>query len=506
LLAKSAARHSEIAVRLALGAGRGRVVRQLFAEGLLIALAGGTLGLLLAYGFVRRLVTMMSNGGPRMLLDARPDARVLLFALSASLAACLLFSLAPALQSMRQSVLPELTEARAGRWRLGKALIVAQMAISVLLLIGAGLSGRTLVNLYALNPGFDPHGVVLFSTNAARLGYTRERIQQIQARVPAELEVLTGIESASVSMFPPISGGGWDGGFVVEGPSAGASQEGVAHINSVGIDFFKTFHTPIVLGREFSQRDTATSPRVVVVNEAFARTHFPDQSPLGKWVAFPFERDTRYEIVGVAKDVKYESLRHEFPPTVYMMTEQVPPGPDSYTFAVRTSGGMASAVAAIEETLAHIDPALRPINVASLESHVAGSLLRERMLATLAGFFGAQALLLGAVGIYGVMAFQVARRRREIGIRMALGANAGSVIGMVLGQTARLTLLGCAIGLSGGVALTRAAAGLLYGIRPNDPATFVVAILTLLLTALAAAYLPGRTAARTNPVETLRTV
>jgi predicted permease len=306
-------------------------------------------------------------------------------------------------------------------------------------------------------------------------------------------------------MFAPISGGGWDGSFVVEGHPPAGSQDNISHVNSVGVDFFKTFRTPVVLGREFNQRDTGTSPRVVVVNQAFAQYYFPDRSPLGEWVAFEGpERDSHYQIVGVVKDAKYESLRHDFPRTIYMMNAQVPPGPDSYTFAVRTEGGMATAVQAIRTALAHVDSELRPVSVLSLEDHVARSLLQERMLATLAAFFGALALLLGAVGIYGTMAFQVARRRREIGIRMALGANEASVIGMVLAQTARLTLAGCAIGAAAGLALTRAAETILFGVRPNDPPTFIAATAGLLLIALAAAYLPGRSAARTNPIETLR--
>jgi len=505
LLAKSAARQREIAVRLAIGAGRGRVIRQLLAEGLLLAVAGGALGVLLAFGFAEGLVTAMSNGGPRMLLDVTPNTRVLFFAAAVSTIACILFSLTPALQATRQSFQPALAEVRACRWLLGKGLIVAQMAITVLLLIGAGLFGRTLINMYSIDPGFDRHGVVMFSTNAAQLRYTRPRMQEMQIRVPAELEALPGVRSASVSMFAPISGGGWDGSFLVEGHPPSGSQNDVSHVNSVGVDFFKTFRTPVVLGREFDRRDTAESARVVIVNQSFARYYFPDRSPLGKWVAFEGpERNTHYQIVGVVKDVKYESLRHDFPRTIYMMNAQVPPGPDSYTFAVRAEGGMATAVQAIGAALAHVDQELRPVSVVSLEDHVARSLLQERMLATLAAFFGALALLLGAVGTYGTMAFQVARRRREIGIRMALGADESSVIGMGLGQTARLTLAGCAIGAVGGLALTRIAQGILYGVRANDPLTFIAAAAGLLLIALAAAYLPGRSAARTNPTETLR--
>jgi len=504
LLAKSAARQSEIAVRLAIGAGPGRVARQLLTEGLLLAVAGGALGVLLAFVFDEGLVWMLSNGGPRMQLDVAPDGRVLLFAATVSLAACILFSLAPALQTMRQTFQPALSEIRASRWVLGKALIVAQMAISVLLLIGAGLFGRTLLNMYAMDPGFDRRGVLLFSTNAARLGYTPEQFQRMQLRVPEELRAIQGVESAAVSKFPPISGGGWDGAFLVEGKDTAHSEDDVAHINSVGADFFKTFRTPILMGREFDQRDTETSPRVVVVNEAFARHAFADRSAVGKWVAFEGpERSTHYEIVGVVKDVKYESVRGGFPRTVYMMAAQVPPGPDSYTFALRARPGVGPA--AIAAALASVDRSLRPANVISLEDHVSRSLLRERLVATLAGFFGVQGLLLSAVGIYGVMAFQVARRRREIGIRIALGANTGTVIGMVLSQTARLTLLGSAIGACCGLVALRGIGEMLYQVGPNDPATFLTAMTGLLAVALAAAYLPGRNAARANPVDTLRT-
>jgi len=506
LLARSAVRQREIAVRLAVGAKRGRVVRQLLAEGLLLALVGGAIGVFLAYVFAERLVTMMSNYGPRVPLDVKPDGRMLLFALGASVLACALFSLAPALLATRQSFQPALAEIRAARWRLGKALVVAQMAISVLLLIGAGLFGQTLVKLYGQDLGFDKNGVVVFSTNAEGLEFPRERIRQLQTKMLAELTALPGVASATVSGMPPISRGSWGQGFIVEGGPPADKNMVSSLINSVGPDFFKTLRSPILLGREFNARDTAASPRVAIVNDAFAKYYFQDRPALGRWIAIGGKPDERYEIVGVVQGYKYNSLRRGFSRTVYLPAAQIPMGGvDANLYSVRTTASMAAVAPAIEAMLKRFDKTLRPVDLSGLETHVAKSVLSERMLGTLGAFFGGLALLLGTIGIYGVMAFQVARRRREIGIRMALGADARSVVGMILGQTARLTLLGCAIGVAGGLALTGVAKGILYGVDPKDPATFAAAILVLVLVALGAAYVPGRSAARTNPVETLRT-
>ena len=463
------------------------------------------MGVILAYAFAERLLVMMSNYGPRIPLDVMPDGRVLLFAVAASLVACILFSLTPALLATRQSFQPTLAEMRSSRWRLGKGLVVTQMAISVLLLIGAGLFGRTLINLYAQNPGFDERGVVLFSTSASGVGYDREHFHRLQSHMLTELAALPGVESASVFSFPPIIGASSTRSFVVEGRPADKNMV-PSMINAVGADFFRTLRSPILAGREFSARDSTASPRVAIVNSAFAKYYFQDRSPLGKWLAFSNQLEQRYEIVGVVRGYMHRDLRTELARTVYLPAAQLPArsGSEANMYFLRTTAGVPTVAPAVQAILQRFDKELRPVGMNSLEEHVAKSVLQERMLATLGGFFGALALLLGAIGIYGVMAFQVARRRREIGIRMALGADAGSVIGMILGQTARLTLAGCIIGAAGGLALTRVAEGILYEVRPNDPVTFGAAITALVLVALAAAYLPGRVAARTNPVETLR--
>jgi predicted permease len=500
LLARSAVRRREIAVRLAIGARRGRVIRQLLAESLLLALAGGTLGVVLAYGMADRLVVMMSNGGRRLLLDATPDTRILLFAAATSLAACFLFGLAPALQATnRQSFLPALAEIRANRWRMGKGLIVVQMAISFLLLFGAGLFGRTLFNIYSVDTGFDSRGVVLFSTNTATLGYDNERVQAIHGRIISELRALPGIEAATVSKYPPVITGSWRQQLLIDGNPV----KGVPNLNSVAADFFKTYRTKIVSGREFDEGDTAMSKRVAVVNEAFAHEYLQDRPPIGRRLSLTVERNSSYEVVGMVKDVKAQSLRNQSPSAVYFLEAQVPPG-DSHTFALRTTVGTAGLAPAINAALTRVDGSLRMQDLRTLDEHIARSLLQERMLATLGVAFAGLALLIGAVGIYGVMAYQVARRQREIGIRMALGANASSMVRMILLETVRLTLFGCAIGAAGGFALSRIAEGIVFEIRPNDPVTFGAAITMLLLTALAAAYVPGRIAAHTKPIEALR--
>jgi predicted permease len=446
-----------------------------------------------------RLVTMMSNGGRSLLLDAVPDARVLLFAAAISLAACLLFGMAPALLASRQSFIPALAEIRASRWRMGKVLIVVQMAISVLLLIGGGLFGRTLINIYSVDLGLNTRGVVLFSTNSATLGYGTERVQAIHERLQAELRTLPGVEAATLSKYPPVNAGSWRQSLLIDG----SPIEGAPNLNSVAADFFKTYGTQLVLGREFDQGDTAISKRVVVVNQAFAHQFLHDRSPIGQRLALTIERDSPYEIVGMVKNVKAESMRGESPPAVYFLAAQVPPG-DSHTFALKTAVGMAGLTPAINAAFARVDGSLRVQDLRTMDEHIARSLLQERMLAVLGAAFGGLALLIGAVGIYGVMSYQVARRQREMGIRIALGADEASLVRMILLQTTRLTLLGCAIGALGGLALTSVAQGILFQITPNDPVTFAAAIGALLLMASAAAYVPSRIAARRNPVETLR--
>ncbi len=503
LLSKAAARRREIAVRLAIGAGRGRIVRQMLTEGLLLALMGGALGVVLAYWSANALVTMMSNGGPRMALDISADGRVLGFALAVSLAACLLFSLAPAWQSTRQGQQPALAEVRGSRWRLGKGLMVAQIAISLVLLIGAGLFGRTLFNMYSLDAGFDRHNVLLFSANFKKAGYKDDRLRVAQERVIAELKSLPGVTAASMALMPPVSGGGWDGDVDVEGYTYGRGEDKTSHLNAAGPGYFKLMGTPVLMGREFDERDGQGVPRVAVVNEEFARYYFKGKPAVGKWLSLGGPE--RAEIVGVVKNIKYRDLRQEFPRTVFFSAMQdVGSRPDWYSFVFRTSLPADEMFRAADAAVQRVDAALRIVEPKTLEQHVERTILRERMLAALAGIFGALALILASVGIYGVMAFQVARRQKEVGIRMALGAKPAAVVRMVLGQTGRLLVVGCVIGLAGAFAVTRLFEKMLFGVEAADSATFAAAVLALGVVAMAASWVPGRRAARVNPVETLR--
>ena len=494
LLGRATTRRREIAVRVALGAGRGRVLRQMLAEGMLLALAAGVLGVLLAWWSADALVTVMSNGGERIALNLRPDLRILAFAASISAAACLLFSLAPAIQATRQGIQPALAEARSGaRWRWGRGLIAAQVAISVLLVIGAGLFGRTLLRLYSIETGFYPRDVILISAKTDRASLQGHALRD---SILESLRSMPGVESASFEMSP-LSYKGWEIGAEVEGYTYGPNEDEHVHVNYIAEDYFRTLRTPVIVGREFNDRDTGESLKVIVVNEAFARRYFQGQSPLGKWVRFKGEE--RMQIVGMAKDIRSRSLRGDIPASVYVNVAQARSAPTG-AFIIRGAG----IVPLVDVALKQVDETLRATDVRTLDENLSRSILQERILGTLSSLFGALSLILVSVGVYGVMAFQVARRQKEIGIRMALGARPLQVTAMVLAETALPVGAGVALGVVGALGLTRLAEKMLYGVAPTDPVTFAGASAMLIALALLAAYVPSRRAARLSPVETLR--
>jgi predicted permease len=506
LLARAATRQTEMAVRLSLGASRERLIRQLLAEGLVLAGLGGALGVLFASWFANGLITMMSNGGPRIALTVRPDLRMLVFAAAVSVLSCLLFSAAPALQATPAVGQALATARTSSRWRFGRGLIGMQIAVSVVLLVGAGLFGRTLLHMYTLDAGFSRDGVLLFSLNAARAGYAGDRLHAVRGLIVGAVESLPGVASASLALFPPISGGGWDGSVAVEGIPA-APGDDRSHLNAVAPRYFATLGAPILAGRDFTDRDTAASPTVALVNDTFARHYFGDRSPIGRTLSIGNGR-LRLEIVGVVRDMKYESLRQAVPRTVFLALRQSPNGMDPNapnTYIVRMSGaGSLESARSIDAALTRVNPALRATDLHTLRDHVARSLLQERLLAALTGWFGVLSLVLVGVGVYGVVAFQVGRRAKEIGIRMALGARPRQVIALMLRETAPPVFVGTLVGVIAALRFTRVTETMLFGVTPTDPVTFAGACFALVAMALTAAWLPGRKAARLNPALALR--
>lgn len=501
LVGRNLARLREISVRMAVGAGRGRLVRQFLAESLVLGLAGGVVGLAVAQIFCRFLVTFMANGEV-LFLSVQPDLRVLAFTGAISLATTLVVGLAPALYATRLNVTPGLKQVRSGdRQNLAKSLIVAQIAISLLLLVGTGLFVRTLINLRTLDAGFRPDGVFVFSIDSDKAGYKGERLRSLETTVRNRLQRLPGVDSASLSLIRILSGGGWNGDVEVEGYTYRQQENNLANFNEVGPQYFRTMGTPVLVGREFNERDLPGSPKVVIVNEAFARYYFGNRSPLGKHV----KHVENAIIIGVVKDVKYQNLKEAFPRTVYFpaLQDASPPPWSSYLVRVH-AGAVTQVMHSIQQTIRQIDPALHITEPTTLTQIVDKSILNERILAMLSAFFGAVAVMLACVGVFGVMASYVARRTNEFGIRLALGAQRKDVLGTVLFEVATVIVAGIVFGLIAAVSVAGLARGLLFGLKPIDPFTFATATLVLVAAAFLAGYVPALRAANVDPTEALR--
>jgi len=506
LLARASARQREIAVRLALGAGRRRLVRQLLTESVLLALMGGGFGVLFAYWGSPLLVLLMSRGQSRVALNVYPDLRVLLFTLLITLITGIAFGLAPALRATSMIAGPgsrTLTVTRAGR-SLGRVLVVAQVALSLVLVIGAGLLIRTLRNLETLDPGFDRQNVLLFGLDPTRAGYKGDRLAELYQQLLDRMKQMPGVRSASFSFLTPISGGGWDNFVFVEGYTPAPGEDMDTYLNSVGPEFFATLHTSLLLGRDFGPQDRRGSPPAAIVNETMVRRFFGGRSPIGK--KFGWGQDRRkaeYEVIGVAGDAKYLSLRETVPPTAYLSAFQSKEW-GGVTFEVRTTANPSGFAPQIRNLLSSVDSRLTASEVITLAEQVDQSLYQEKLISTLSSFFGVLALLLACIGLYGVMSYAVARRTNEIGIRMALGAEKASILLMVLQEVVTLAVLGIAIGVPAALAASRLVAAVLYGLKPTDPLTLVVATGVMAIVVLLAGYLPARRASRVDPMVALR--
>ncbi|MCI0389447.1 MAG: ABC transporter permease [Acidobacteria bacterium] len=510
LLARAAVRQKEVAIRLALGAGRLRLIRQLLTESVLLAVMGGLLGLLFAYWGADYLVSFIPQEGAPITLHFNPDLRVLSFTVALSLLTGILFGLAPALRATRLDLSPALKDDARGsgvgpsRLGLGKLLVVAQVAISLLLLIGAGLFVRSLQKLRGLDTGFERNNVLLFTIDAYGTNYKDTKLAALHRGLLERLSVMPGVRSASLSQYSPISGAGQGRRISVPGFAHQSEEDGLITVNWVGPNYFETMGIPLVVGRAFTPGDNEQAPRIAVISESVARYYFPNENPVGRRINISRPPEGgECEIVGVVKDAKFQSLRQENQRLVYLAHLQGPPW-RLMTFALRTAGDPAGLIAAVRHEVRAAGEDIPMTHVKTLVAQIDESLAQERLVASLSGFFGLLALLLSCVGLYGIMAYTVARRTREIGIRLALGAQPGNVLWLVMRETLLLVLIGVATGLPAALATTRLISTLLFELTANDPLTIALATSLLIAVAALAGYLPARRAARVDPMVVLR--
>jgi predicted permease len=513
LLARAAGRRREIAIRLAVGAGRWRIVRQLLTESVVLALVGGAAGLLLAFWIIDLVLAYRPAIDIPVWIDLTVDWRVALFALGASLATSLVFGLMPALQATRPELVPALKDLGArpggggGRWRLRSALVVLQVAVSLLLLVAAGLAVRALRQLQTNSPGFEVAGGLVLSYDLARQGYDEARGREFHRRVVERVRALPGVRAASLTDLFPLSLNYSSTNIHVEGqPAARGANVPQAMVASVGPDYFQAMGIPLVAGRDFAAPDSADAPRAIVVNEALARRFFPGPDPagaaVGRRVSFAGPEGPFRQIVGVARDGKYWTMGEAPQPFVYFPLAQ------SYfsnaTLVVRAEGDPRALAASIRGAVRGLDEGLPLYDVKTMEEHLGLSLFPARVAATLLGAFGLLALLLAAVGVYGVVSYAASQRTREIGIRVALGAQRRDVLRLVGGRGLLLVAAGVGLGLAGAFALTRFMSSLLYGVSATDPSTFALVVALLGGVALLACYVPARRATKVDPVVALR--
>jgi len=510
LIARATARQKEIAVRLALGASRSRIVSQLLVESLLLALTGGVAGVALAMWMDRALVAFLPTGDSAITISTTPDLRILLFSLAVSLLTGVIFGLIPALQSTRPQLAQTLKDqvgSIAGGSSVGlrKALVAAQVTLSLLLLIGAGLFIRSLKNLKDLDPGFQTANLVEFEMNPARSGYQPERSLDFYRQLRENLDAVPGVESSALAVMAILTGDEWDQSVSIEGFAHKPTETPDPHMQFITPNYFKTLNIPILQGRDFRMTDANGAPKVCIVNDKFAKRYFKDGIAVGRHIGMGGDPGTKLdvEIIGVVRDTKYESMRDEVPLLVYRPYNQVEfvIGMMAY---VRTSRQPEQAFSSIRQVVNGLDANLPVSQMKTLEVQQEESLITERLVATLSSGFGILATLLAAIGLYGVMAYTVAMRTREIGVRMALGAAASDVIWLVMKEVLLLAGIGIAIGLPAALALTRFAKSQLYGIEPNDALTIAISTAGIALVAILSGYIPARRATMVDPMCALR--
>ncbi len=511
LIARGSARRREIALRLALGAGRARIVRQLLGESLLLAFAGTAIGILLAYWSRGLLLGLRQFNGDPAELDLPLDGRVLAFTVVIAAGTALLFGLAPALRAARVDLAAEfqsggrLLGARA-RSRLGQVLMIVQVALSLVLLISAGLFVQTLRNLEQVAAGFNTQRLALFRIEATPAGYPPGAFTMLQSRLQDRLEQIPGVRAATFSRVPLLAGTRANRRTIIPGytPAAGASMN--INVNGIAPNFFTVMEIPLLIGRGFTTRDDEEAPRVAIVAQAFVRRYFAGENPVGRRFTFganPNAPASTIEIVGVARDAKYTTLRETEPVTIYLPAPQMLDGVANYY--VRTASSPAAIGPAIRAAVREIDPTLPVIDLRTQEQQIERRNSQERLLAQVSGFFGVAALILACVGLYGLMSYLVFQRTGEMGLRLALGALPGQVLRMVLRESFALVATGLVLGLAVAYSIRRFVESTLFGLTAADPLTYAVVAGVLVAVTLLASLRPAQRAARVDPIVALRT-
>jgi len=509
LLARVGARQREMGVRLALGAGRWRILRQTMTESLLLSLLGGAAGLLLAWLVRNALPRMMADSWAPPAFAAKFSWPIFLFAAAVSIVTGFVFGLGPAWHATRVQVSASLkdsgqTVTHRRRGLGGKAIVVLQVALSMVLVVGAGLFSRTLMRLQGSALGIQSHNLLLFSVELPETRYPKAAGTPVLQRLEERVKTIPGVEAATLSYVPLMTGGAMNNRFLPEGMQRKAEGNPSALANEVGADFFSTYGIGIVAGRGFDGRDTAASRKVAVINESLAKKYFANVNPIGK----SFERGRNHpdmvEIVGVCTDAKYYRVRKDAEPTFYASYLQSDNGLHEATFAIRTSMAGEALLPALRNAVRQVDANLPMLDVRTQDEQIAANLRQERIFATLTSGFGVLALVLACVGVYGVMAYSVARRTNEIGIRLALGARPKQVLALVLREAAWLGVIGIGVGVGAALPLARLVKSMLYGIAPDDPVTLAGGMVLLLGAAVLASWVPARRAAGVEPMVALR--
>ena len=508
LLARASAREREIAMRQAVGASRGRLIRQLLVESLLLAALGAALGAGLAQVLSRFLVVFLSTTADPIFLDLTPDWRIIAFATGLAILTCLLFGLTPAISVTRKEPGAVMKAGRGmtasrERFSLRRALVVTQVALSLVMVASALLFARSLNKLRTVDTGFHQEGILIARADFERLNLPRESFPAFKDELLDRIRAIPGVEAAAVVHEIPLDD--WGGANIW---MDGADALGGKHtsLSRVGPDYFKTLQIPLLAGRDFDARDRVGTTKVAIVNEAFARKFLNGSSPVGHrfWVeASPGDPDTPYEIVGLVRDTKYEDLREEFGPIAYYAAAQNAGAGPSAPLMIRSRLPQAETVAVVTRVLNEINPAIT-VSFRAFTTMIEATILRERLMATLSSFFGMLAFLLACIGLYGILSYSVTSRTNELGIRMALGAQRRDMSWLILREALLLVIAGLAVGFPMIFAVTRVAATLLFGLTPTDPISLFLAALLILAVAMVAGYLPARRATRVDPLVALR--